>query len=286
MNKSLRDASANRTPRPHSEPAALTDGLISVYSPLSFSEVPWQHVYVLMGICIFLWLLPVTANQLKLSKSLNKYSGLFTKHRERSDGWVINAYLSDPSYGDFRLIAWGLPLFALRRAMGHKCQVWDEIHGRYGWRRSMFEGFFCTTRLCVFQKGEKSETLPLCAFVAPWANLLWACHGVPPAEHTVGPVSCTIDLKITGLHSHTICSVYCKCQATFPQRGGKALVLYVSYEHACLFAVKSGQTSQVDKANTHILKGSGVVCFYIKDLRCRFYCITIQKKLFSELLWI
>ncbi len=100
-NESLGDASANRTPRPHWKPAALTDGLISVYSPLSFSEVPWQHVNVLMGICIFLWLLPVTANQLKRSKRLNKYSGLFTEHRERSDGWVINVYLLDPSYGDF-----------------------------------------------------------------------------------------------------------------------------------------------------------------------------------------
>ncbi len=100
-NESLGDASANRTPRPHWKPAALTDGLISVYSPLSFSEVPWQHVNVLMGICIFLWLLPVTANQLKRSKRLNKYSGLFTEYRERSDGWVINVYLLDPSYGDF-----------------------------------------------------------------------------------------------------------------------------------------------------------------------------------------
>lgn len=264
-NKSLRDASANRTPRPHPEPAALTDGLISVYSPLSFSEVPWQHVYVLMGICIFLWLLPLTANQLKRSKSLNKYSGLFTKHRERSDGWVINAYLSDPSYGDFRLIAWGLALFALRRAMGHKCQAWDEFHGRHGWRWSVFEGFFCSTRFVCFLKRErKAKTPPLCVFVAPWANLLWACHGVPPAEHTVGPVSCTIDLKITGLHSHTICCVYCKCQATFPQREGEALVLYVFYELACLFAGKSGQTSQVDKANMHILKGLGLFAFILK----------------------
>lgn len=161
-NKSLGDASANRTPRPHPEPAALTDGLISVYSPLSFSEVPWQHVYVLMGICIFLWLLPLTANQLKRSKSLNKYSGLFTKHRERSDGWVINAYLSDPSYGDFRLIAWGLPLFALRRAMGHKCQAWDEFHRRHGWRWTMFEGFFCTTHFVCFLKGREKRKRRLC----------------------------------------------------------------------------------------------------------------------------
>lgn len=229
-NESLGDASVNRTPRPHWKPAALTDGLISVYSPLSFSEVPWQHMYVLMGICIFLWLLPVTANQLNRSKSLNKYSGLFTEHREQSDGWVINAYLSDPSYGDFLVIARGLPLFALPRTTGHKCQARDEIHGRYGWRWSVFEGFL----FVCFLKGEKSEMPPLCVFVAPWANLLWACHGVPPAEHTVGPVSCTIDLKITGLHSHTICSVYCKCQATFPNRGGEALVLHISYEWACL----------------------------------------------------
>ncbi|KAK2870264.1 hypothetical protein Q8A67_024656 [Cirrhinus molitorella] len=65
----------------------------------------------------------VTANQLKRSKSLNKYSGLFTEHQELSDGWVVNVYLSDPSYGDFRLIVRGPPLFALPRAIGHKCQA-------------------------------------------------------------------------------------------------------------------------------------------------------------------
>lgn len=157
-NESLGDASANRTPRPHPKPAALTDGLISVYSPLSFSEVPWQHVYILMGICIFLWLLPVTANQLKRSKSLNKYSGLFTERRERSDGWVINVYLSDPSHGDLRLIARGPPLFALPRATGHKCQAGDEIHGKVRletervWR----------LRVCVFSKRGRKAKRRLC----------------------------------------------------------------------------------------------------------------------------
>lgn len=265
-NESLGDASANRTPRPHWKPAALTDGLISVYSPLLFSEVPWQHVYVLMGICIFLWLLPVTANQLKRSKSLNKYSGLFTEHRERSDGWVINVYLLDPSYGDFVWSHEGCLYLLSQELQGISVRPEMRSTEKYGWRRSVFEGF---TFVCFLKGGEKRKP-PLCAFVAPWANLLWACHGVPPAEHTVGPVSCTIDLKITGLHSHTICSVYCKCQATFPQRGGEALVLYVSYERAWLFAVKSRQTSQVDKANTHILSEFGAVCFYIKDLWCQF----------------
>lgn len=286
MNKSLRDASANRTPRPHSEPAALTDGLISVYSPLSFSEVPWQHVYVLMGICIFLWLLPVTANQLKLSKSLNKYSGLFTKHRERSDGWVINAYLSDPSYGDFRLIAWGLPLFALRRAMGHKCQVWDEIHGRYGWRWSMFEGFFAP-HVCVFSKRERKAKRRLCVCLSRLERI----SSGPVMEFLRQNTQLVLwaALLIWKLLACIVTpSVLFTANAKQHFHSGEEKLSFFTYLTSMLVCSrwKIGQTSQVDKANTHILKGSGVVCFYIKDLRCRFYCIKIQKKLFSDLLWI
>lgn len=42
--------------------------------------------------------------------------------------------------------------------MGHKCQVWDEIHG---WRWSVFEGFFAP-HVCVFSKRERKAKRRLC----------------------------------------------------------------------------------------------------------------------------
>lgn len=167
-----------------------------------------------MGICISLRWLPATANQPKPGERFNKFSEPFTERQEPSEGWVINAYLSDPSYGDFPLIAWGPPLFALRRA---KRALSVKTRRERKDADEVFEGL-CWFIWCVFSKRVRKALL--CVFGTPWANVLWACHGVLAAEHTVGPVSCAIELKITGLHSHTICSVCCKCQAAFPQRGG------------------------------------------------------------------
>lgn len=66
------------------------------------------------------------------------------------------------------------------------------------------------------EKDAKMEMLSsVCIFNVPWVDLLWACHGIPPAEHTVGPLCCAIDLKITGLHIHTICSANCKTKHQF-----------------------------------------------------------------------
>lgn len=176
-NESLGDASANRTPRPHWKPAALTDGLISVYSPLSFSEVPWQHVYVLMGICIFLWLLPVTANQLKRSKSLNKYSRLFTEHREPSDGWVINVYLSDLSYGDFVWSHEGRLYLLSQELRGSSVRPEMRSTERYGWRQIVFEGF---TFVCFLKGGEKQNAAFVCvcrALSESPLGLSWSSSG-------------------------------------------------------------------------------------------------------------